>query len=60
MGEVGGKTWRANRSTPAGVVRSPTPIAIDARGQQQDVAALEVLLLHPWILRVPAKRGWWV
>ena len=39
------KTWRASRSTPAGVVRSPTPTAITPGREQQHVAALDVLVV---------------
>ena len=37
-------TSRASCSAPAGVVRSPTPMAMHAGRQQQDVAALDVLV----------------
>ena len=56
-------TRRASRSAPPGVVRSPDADRHDAVGQQQDVAALEVLqagaveLLHPGEARVVGVDG---
>ena len=52
-------TCRASRSAPAGVVRSPDPDGEHARGEQQHVAALDVLVLRPVDCPVPTNRGWW-
>jgi len=51
------KTCLASRSTPAAVVRSPTPTAIHARCEQQHVAAFDVLVVASVDCGHPANRG---
>ena len=51
------KACRANRSTPAGVVRSPTPIATTPGASSRTSPPSTCSLVQPWTRRVPAKRG---
>ena len=48
-------TWRASRSAPAGVVRSPTPTAITPGASSSTSPPSTCSCCQPWILRVPCE-----